>query len=116
MTDGNSLVHLKYIAECAALIRDYTRGGKSDFLSDVLIQDAVLRRLQTMAESTQRLSDDLKASAPDVDWRALAGFRNVLVHDYLRGIDMERIWDAVENYLPGLEQAVRELKEIVDSK
>jgi len=40
-----------------------------------------------MAESTQRLSEDLKAKAPEVDWRALSGFRNVLVHDYLGGID-----------------------------
>ncbi len=114
MTDEKNLAHLEHIAECAALIRDYTSGGKSDFLSNVLLQDGVLRRLQTMAESTQRLSDELKASAPDVDWRALAGFRNVLVHDYLNGIDMERVWDAVANYLPGLEQAVRELKEIVE--
>jgi uncharacterized protein with HEPN domain len=62
-----------------------------------------------MAESTQRLSDDLKAQAPEVDWRALSGFRNVLVHDYLGGIDMERVWDAVEFYLPGLEASVQKL-------
>ena len=116
MTDEKNLAHLEHIAECAALIRDYTNSGKSEFLSNVLIQDAVLRRLQTMAESTQRLSDDLKANAPDVDWRALAGFRNILVHDYLRGIDIERVWNAVENYLPGLERAVRELKVLADTE
>ena len=65
-----------------------------------------MRRLQTMAESTQRLSDDLKTSTIDIDWRALSGFRNVLVHDYLDGIDLNRIWDIVENYLPDLKQAV----------
>lgn len=65
-----------------------------------------------MAESTQRLSNGLKVQAPNVDWRALAGFRNVLVHDYLGGIDVERVWDAIENYLPELEIAVRELMEI----
>lgn len=59
-----------------------------------------------MAESTQRLSDDLKTSTIDIDWRALSGFRNVLVHDYLDGIDLNRIWDIVENYLPDLKQAV----------
>ncbi|NET59529.1 MAG: DUF86 domain-containing protein, partial [Symploca sp. SIO2E6] len=57
-----------------------------------------------------RLSDDLKNSASDVDWRALAGFRNVLVHDYLGGIDLERVWDAVANYLPSLEQAIKQIK------
>jgi len=39
----------------------------------------------------------------------LTGFRNMLVHDYLGGIDLERVGDAVEFYLPGLEQAAREL-------
>jgi uncharacterized protein with HEPN domain len=78
-------------------------------MASVFIQDAVLRRLQIMAESTQRLSDDLKGKAPGVDWRALAGFRNILVHDYLGGIDLDRVWNAVEFYLPQLEVAVAEL-------
>lgn len=112
MTEERDVAHLEYIAECAALIRDYTDSGKSEFMSNVLLQDAVLRRLQTMAESTQRLSEGLKAEVPEVDWRALAGFRNILVHDYLNGIDMERVWDAVSSYLPGLEKAVRELREV----
>jgi uncharacterized protein with HEPN domain len=43
-----------------------------------------------------------------VDWRALSGFRNVLVHDYLNGIDINRIWDIIENYLPDLKQAMFE--------
>lgn len=56
------------------------------------------------------LSEVSNAQAPWVDWRALAGFRNVLVHDYLGGVDIERVWDAVEIHLPELEQAVRGLK------
>jgi uncharacterized protein with HEPN domain len=43
-----------------------------------------------MTESTQRLSDTLKAAHPDVEWRRIIAFRNVLVHDYL-GIDLERV-------------------------
>ncbi|WP_448573711.1 HepT-like ribonuclease domain-containing protein [Trichothermofontia sp.] len=96
MTTHDDRVYLEHILECAALLQDYTGNGKAVFMESVLVQDAVLRRLQTMAESTQRLSDRLKAQAPDVDWRALSGFRNVLVHDYLGGIDLERVWDAVE--------------------
>ncbi|MGC1310118.1 MAG: HepT-like ribonuclease domain-containing protein [Phormidesmis sp.] len=114
MTEQRDVAHLRYISDCAALIRDYTSSGKSEFMSNILLQDAVLRRLQTMAESTQRLSEDLKVKAPEVDWRALAGFRNILAHNYLNGIDLERVWDAIENYLPGLEKAVRELRKITD--
>ena len=109
MTAHDDRVYLKHILECAARIQDYTRNGKQEFMESSLVQDAVLRRLQTMAESTQRLSGELKAKAPEIDWRALSGFRNVLVHDYLGGIDLERIWEAVESYLPVLETTVQEL-------
>ncbi|NJR38481.1 MAG: DUF86 domain-containing protein [Leptolyngbyaceae cyanobacterium CSU_1_4] len=104
-------VYLQHILDCVSLIQNYTRNGKAEFIASALVQDAVLRRLQTMAESTQRLSEDLKAKAPGIDWRALAGFRNVLVHDYLGGIDLEQVWNAIEHYLPGLETAMRELME-----
>lgn len=109
MNSEQDRVYLAHILECAGLIQDYTRHDKAAFMASLLVQDAVLRRLQTMAESTQRLSDDLKATVPEVDWRALAGFRNILVHDYLGGIDLEQVWDAVENDLPDLEAAVRKL-------
>ena len=111
MTAQDDRVYLEHILECTALIQDYTRNGKAEFMASSLVRDAVLRRLQTMAESTQRLSEASKAQTPDVDWRALAGFRNVLVHDYLGGIDLDRVWDAVEFYLPGLETAARALME-----
>jgi uncharacterized protein with HEPN domain len=67
-----------------------------------------LRNLQTLAESTKRLSESLKAKHKEVDWQALSGFRNVLVHDYL-GIDLERVFDSIENHLPGLRGAVESL-------
>jgi len=65
----------------------------------------VLRNLQTMAESAQRVSDDLKAKYPEVEWRRIAAFRNVLVHDYL-GIDMERVWEITQRDVPRLKQAI----------
>jgi uncharacterized protein with HEPN domain len=101
ITVHDDRVYLEHILDCAERIRNYTGGGKLEFMGSVLVQDAVLRRLQTMAESIQRLSDGLKAEALEVDWRALSVFRNVLVYDYLGGIDLEHVWDAVEIYLPG---------------
>ena len=109
-------IHLTHILECIERIGDYTGNNKENFMNSPVVQDAVLRRLQTMAESTQKLSDDLKADALDVDWRALSGFRNVLVHDYLNGIDLERIWDAIANYLPGLESAVKRISEDLEQE
>lgn len=70
-----------------------------------LIQDGVIRNFQTLAESSQRLSEHLKASQPAVDWKGLAGFRNVLVHDYL-GVDLELVHRAVERDVPRVEGGV----------
>ncbi len=61
-----------------------------------------------MTESTQRLSDDAKATHPEVEWKLFSAFRNVLVHSYL-GIDMEQVWNTVERDLPALEVAAKSL-------
>lgn len=57
-----------------------------------------------MAESTQRLSDDVKGAHPEVDWQSLARFRNVLVHNYL-GVSVERIAETMKANLPVLKDA-----------
>ena len=61
-----------------------------------------------MAESTQRLSEEMKARRSEVDWQALSGFRNVLAHDYL-GIDLELVYTSIEVNLPGLHIAIEAL-------
>lgn len=82
-------------------IESYCEGGESDFLASVMIQDAVLRNLQTLAESAKRISQELKMLHPEVDWRGIGGLRNVLVHEYL-GINLRRVWDIVRLDLPPL--------------
>jgi uncharacterized protein with HEPN domain len=70
-----------------------------------MIQDAVLRSLHILSESTQRQSDALKDQHPEIDWASIAAFRHVVVHDYL-GVDLPRIWDIVERDLPDLKSAI----------
>jgi uncharacterized protein with HEPN domain len=65
--------------------------------------------LQVLAESSQRLSDALKAKHPNVDWRSLSGFRNVLVHEYF-GIRLERVWQIVEEDLPELKRQMETIR------
>lgn len=97
-------VYLRHILECIQRIEEYITVGKENFLLSHLIQDATLRNLQIMSESTQRLSESLKASQPQILWARVAGFRNVLVHDYL-GINVEHVWTVIETDLPSLKQA-----------
>ena len=98
-------VLLEHIRECITRIQDYTAGGRSAFYEALLVQDAVVRNLQVLSESTQRLSDSIKHTEPDIPWRAIRDFRNVLTHGYLQ-IDTEVIWSVVEKDLPALADAV----------
>ena len=105
MKDDN--LYLIHIFECIERIAKYTSGGRQGFFDDAKTQDAVIRNLQTLAESTQRLSESFKKIQTDVDWRAITAFRNVAVHDYL-GIDLNQIWDIVERDLPPLKIKIKE--------
>ena len=104
----DDVVYLRHILECIRRIEENTDVGTDQFMASYTLQDAVLRNLQTMAESTQRLSESLKTQYPDVEWRRVSAFRNVLVHNYL-GIDMDRIWDVVESDVPALKSAVTKM-------
>ena len=88
--------------------RALQEGGSEIFFSDTRTQDAVLRNLHTLSESIQRLSQTLKASHPEVDWRGISGFRNILVHDYL-GVNLVRVWEVVERDLPDLKTKILDI-------
>ena len=106
-------LYLIHIMECLDRIEKYVANDRESFMSSTLIQDAVLRNLQTMAESVKRLSDDIKEAHTDIDWRGIAAFRNVLVHDYL-GVDLKYIWDIVEHDLPELKRIIHFTLDLFD--
>lgn len=91
--------------DCLDRIREYTDGARARFDASRLVQDAVIRNLQTLAESSQRLSTEIKATEAQIPWRELSGFRNVIVHGYL-GVDLGAVWLVVEQDLPALRDAV----------
>ena len=99
-------VYVTHILDCIERIGRYCAAGEEAFRRSDLIQDAVLRNLQTLAESTQRIPSEIKSRHAEVDWRAISGFRNILVHDYL-GVNIERVWVLVAEHLPKLEQQMR---------
>ena len=103
-------VYLRHVRDCIQRIEENVAEGQDRFIASHTLQDAVLRNLQIMAESTQRLSDELKAARPEIEWHRVAAFRNVLVHDYL-GIDMERVWEITQRDVPALKRAILTLLE-----
>ena len=100
--DGLYLLHIREYLE---RVTDYTVGGWGKFQNDLMTQDAVLRNLQILGESSQRLSASLKASRPEVDWQDIAAFRNRLVHDY-QSINLKQVWQIITDDLPAFKQEI----------
>jgi len=98
-------VYLAHIMECIQKIERFTQGGKGRFLEDELVQDAVLRNFEVIGEAAKRLDEVYRASHPEIPWRAIAGLRDVLIHQY-EGVELERVWVIVEKDLPGLKQSI----------
>jgi uncharacterized protein with HEPN domain len=103
-------VYLRHIAESIELIEQYLAGADGApseqlFLHDLRTQDAVLRRLETLADAAGHLSDALKARHPHVPWRQIVAFRNVLAHAYTT-IRLDRVWEAITADLQALKTAV----------
>lgn len=101
-------VYLAHILECTQKIERFTAEGRDRFLRDDMVHDAVIRNFEIIGEAAKRIDDAYRAAHPDIPWQALAGLRDVLIHQY-EGIDLERVWAIVENDLPRLKQSIAEL-------
>lgn len=99
-------LYLIHIWECIQRIESYAVEGKSSFLASSMIQDAIIRNFEIIGEATKHLSLDLKQSHPEIQWRGLAGFRDVLIHNYM-GIDSEEVWNIIENELPQIKSSLK---------
>lgn len=104
-------VYVQHILECIARIEQYTKAGRTEFTASTLIQDGVIRNLQTLGQSVLKLSEPFKSSHPEVDWKSIIGLRNVLVHDYL-GVSVTRVWEIVERDLPAFKATILSIRSV----
>lgn len=102
--------YLEHIMECCVHIAQYASEGEAVFKAHGKTYDALLRRMQIMAESCKRLPPEIQAKIP-VDWNAIAGLRNVLVHDYLGTLDDAILWRVIMLHVPELHGALRQYRE-----
>lgn len=103
--------YLSHIEEAICRIQRYLEGKtEQDFLSDSLIQDAVIRNLEIIGEAVTKLGLDLKEQYKHVPWGEIAGMRNRLIHGYF-AVNLRIVWDTVEKVLPGFLAKIHEIKD-----
>lgn len=102
-------IYLEHILQAIQKIEDYTKGvGYLDFIKNEEKQDAVIRKIEIIGEASKKISKDLKEKHSSIPWRAIAGMRDKLIHDYFE-VDYETIWETVQNDIPVLKTQLQQL-------
>jgi uncharacterized protein with HEPN domain len=78
--------------------------GAEELREDELVYDAVLRNLHVRGEAAKHVSQEFREANPSIEWRKVAGLRDIISHEYF-GIDDEVIWDVVSVKVPQLASA-----------
>ena len=99
------LAYTLHVLDAIAKVRRIQQ--RCNLVHDEVLYDAALRNLQTLSEATQMLPDELKAQYPEIPWREISGFRNILVHNYLGDIDPSAIAGVIDTHLQPLETCIK---------
>lgn len=99
-------LYLNDIMECIRKIKHYTKSlNYEGFAKNELVADGVIRNLEVIGEAVKKLPLEIKKEYGLVDWKKIAGLRDILIHEY-SGIDLKIVWDIVENKVPELERTI----------
>jgi uncharacterized protein with HEPN domain len=103
------LEYLRHILDETKYLRDQAEGlSKEDFLNDETLKRAFVRSIEIIGEATKKIPADFRDKYSDVEWRAMAGMRDKLVHDYFV-VDYDIVWDVVINKLAKLSKSIERI-------
>lgn len=96
------------LTSCQRIIQ-YTAGMTYEsFVGNNLVYDAVLRNIEIVGEAVKQVPGKLQKQYPEVDWRRIAGMRDIVAHHYF-SIHDEIVWDVVVNKIPELAEKVKKI-------
>ncbi len=105
------VVFLTHIIDSIQLIESYMDGRtEADLMESTGLQDKIIRRIQVIGEAVKNLPDDLKRDHPEVQWRDIAGMRDIVIHQYF-GIDLEFVWNVVTKDIPDLKPKILKIRD-----
>ena len=103
-------LYLHHMLERCRRISRFIGPGREVFFESEELQDAVIRNIEVIGEAAKRVSVDARARLGSLDWEAICGMRDVLIHDYI-GVDLDEVWNVAFFRIPeptALEQFLAE--------
>lgn len=88
--------------------------SQDQFMHDQLLQRAFARSLEIIGEAAKQIPDKFREKHKEIDWKALAGLRDKLIHHYF-GIDYAIVWDVIKNELPRIKNQINKIIEVKES-
>ena len=105
--DSRDVSRLRDMFENAHRAREFTKGkSRADLDNDSLLAYGVIFALQIIGEAANHISENTRASIPDIEWLAIIGMRNRVVHGY-NDISLDVVWATVQEKLPPLIETLR---------
>ena len=90
------------ILESIDAIEEYLQSHTYDtFIENRMVYAATIRELEIIGEAASKISDGLKEKYPNIDYRTVKDFRNILAHEYF-GVDMQIVWMVATQKIPEL--------------
>lgn len=106
-----ALDYLRHIlAEVDYLVENSVGLQKAEFLESETLRRAFVRSLEVIGEAAKKVPEDFRLAHPNVEWRAMAGMRDRLIHDYF-GVDYDLVWDVVIHKVPTLKREIEAILE-----
>jgi len=98
-------LYLHHMLERCHRITRFISPGKTAFMESEVSQDAVIRNVEVIGEAAKRVSAGTRTLLPALDWKAICGMRDVLIHDYI-GVDLDEVWNVACLGIPELQAAL----------
>jgi len=116
----SELPYLCHMVDAVERLQSHLEGvDRTDFDSDLIRQDAVVRQLEILGEAAGRVSRSLAAASSEIPWAKITGMRHKLIHDYFF-VDWDVVWVTatveVPELLPKLRALIVRLEEATDSE
>jgi len=109
-------IFLEHIIESIELLEEYLKGvTKEKFVKNKAKQDLAVRRLEVIGEAVKNIPKSFREKYPKVEWKEVAGTRDVLIHIYF-DIDQDLVWKIVKYDVPTLKKQIKEIIKFEENK